>query len=94
MDQRTCRSYSLPCFSFPALVDGVDGDVVRGPGLQALHDGGRGCPGDLQGHFFSSRTGNILHPVVAHPAGGRRPRDLHGVLGLIRHHQLFVSSGG
>lgn len=92
MHQRTCRSYSLPCFSFPALVDGVDGDVVGGHGLQALDDGGR--PGDLQGHFPSSVTGDVLQPVVTHSARRRHPRHLHGVLGLIRHGQLLLSCRG
>lgn len=86
MDQRTCLSYSLPCFSFPALVDGVNGDVVCGPGLQALHDGGSGGSGrgrDLHGHFFASGAWHILQSVVEHPARRRGPRDFHGSLGLI-----------
>lgn len=94
MDQRTCRSYSLPCFSFPALVDGVNGDVVSGDGLQALHDGGGDGSRDLKGHFFASTTGNILQTVVDHLAWRRRPRDFHASLGLVRHGQLFTSSGG
>ena len=94
MDQRTCRSYSLPCFSFPALVDGVNGDVVGGDGLQALHDGGGGRRRDLQVHFFPSITRNVLQPVVGHPTRRRHPRDFHGPLGLVRHCQLFTSSRG
>lgn len=81
MDQRTCRSYSLPCFSFPALVDWVNSDVVSGFGLQALH--GSGYSWDLQGHFFPSSTGNVFQPVVAHLAWCWRPCGFHGMLSLI-----------
>lgn len=94
MDQRTCRSYSLPCFSFPALVDGVNGDAVLGQGLQTLHDGGRGRAGDLQGHLSASAAWDILQAVVDHFAWRRRPRDFHGALRLIRHGQLFTGSRG
>lgn len=94
MDQRTCRSYSLPCFSFPALVDGVNGEVVSGFGLQALHDGGSGRARDPEGHFFPSVCRHILQPVVGHFARRRRPCDFHGSLGLVRHGQLFTGSRG
>lgn len=94
MDQRTCRSYSLPCFSFPALVDGVDGDVVFGYGLQALHDGGSDRPGDFQGHLFASATWDILQPVVDHLSRRWHPCDFHSPLGLVRHGQCFSSSRG
>ena len=83
MDQRTCRSYSLPCFSFPALVDGVNGDVVSGHGLQALHDGRGDASGDLEDDFFASGNGSVLQTVVGHLAWRRRPRDFHGALGLV-----------
>lgn len=89
MDQRTCRSYSLPCFSFPVPVDGVNGEVVSGFGLQALHDCGSGRARDPEDHFFSSVCGNILQPVVGHLARRRRPCDFHGMLGLVRHDQYF-----
>lgn len=91
MDQRTCRSYSLPCFSFPALVDGVNSDVVGGHGLQALHDGAGGCCWDLEGHFFPSAAGNVLQTVVGDSARRRSPCHFHGPLRLIRHDQCFTS---
>lgn len=92
MDQRTCRSYSLPCFSFPALVDGVNGDAVLGQGLQALHDGGRARAGDLQRHLFASAARGVLQAVVDHLTRRWRPPDLHGSLGLVRHGQSLPSS--
>lgn len=85
MDQRTCRSYSLPCFSFPELVDGVNGDVVSGHGLQAFQNGGSGHGRDFEDHFFPSITGDVFQPVVAHRARRRHPRDSHGVFSLFRH---------
>lgn len=94
MDQRTCRSYSLPCFSFPALVDGVNGDVVRCQGVQTFHDGGSGRAGDLQGHLSASTAWDILQTVVDHIARCWCPPDFHGSLSLIRHSQSFTSSGG
>lgn len=94
MDQRTCRSYSLPCFSFPALVDGVDSDVVRGHWLQAPHDGGSGRLRDLEDHFFPPAAGNILQPIMADPARRRHPCYFHGLLGLVGHDQPFMSGGG
>lgn len=94
MDQRTCRSYSLPCFSFPALVDGVNGDAVLGQRLQTLHDGGRGRARDLQSHLSASTAWDILQTVVDHFAWRRRPRDFHGSLRLIGHGQSFTSSRG
>lgn len=94
MDQRTCGSYSLPCFSFPAPVDGEQGDGVGGGGLQAPHEGGGGRPGDLQSHFFPSAHGGVLQPVVGHAARRRRPRDPHGPLRLVRHRQLLPGNRG
>lgn len=94
MDQRTCCSYSLPCFSFPVLVDGFDGDVVSGDGLQAPHDSRGGHARDPEGHFPPSSAGNILQPVVAHPAWRWRPCDFHGVFCLLRNDQLFMSRQG
>lgn len=83
MDQRTCRSYSLPCFSFPALVDGQNGDIVCGRGLQILHDGRSGLCRDFLDHFFASIVGNVLQPVVEQVARRWRPRDSHGFLCLV-----------
>lgn len=94
MDQRTCRSYSLPCFSFPALVDGVNSDVVSGHWQQALHDGGGNCPRDPEDHIFAPCDGGVLQPVVSHLAWGGLPCDLHGALGLIRHDQSFTAWRG
>ena len=85
MDQRTCRSYSLPCFSFPELVDGVNGDVVSGHGLQALHDDGIGRGDGFEEHFFPSITGDVFQPVVGHGARRRHPCDSHAGFSLFRH---------
>lgn len=94
MGQRTCGSYSLPCFAFPALVDGVDGDVVGGGGLQAPHEGGGARPGDLEYRFLASADGEVLEPVVEQLARRRRPGDPHGPLRLVFHRQLFAGGGG
>lgn len=83
MDQRTCRSYSLPCFSFPVFVDGFHGDVVGGDRLQALHDGRGGTSRNLEGHFLPPTTGDIFQSVMAHPTRRWCPCDLHGLFSLV-----------
>lgn len=92
VDQRTCRSYSLPCFSFSRLIHRVDGDVVGGERSQPLQP--RGGPRDLQGHFPPSAAWDVSQAVVADSARRCRPRHFHAAAGLIWHCQSLESRRG
>ena len=94
-DQRTCCSYSLPCFSFPVAVHGVDLDVVGGHGLEPLHHRGAQRPRDLQGHLAAPQPlGDVPQPVVGHLPRSGGPRHAHGALCLLRHHQRLACRRG
>lgn len=95
IDQRTCGSYSLPCFSFSAPVRRGHGDVVGGHGLQPLQDGAGGVAGHLERHLTpAGDLRGVRQAVVEDPPRRRQPRHPHGALRLVRHRQLLGRSGG
>lgn len=85
--QRTCGSYSLPCFSFSALVNGMHVDVVGGEGLKFPQHGRGRAGGNFHGHFFSSGPRDVRELVVLHGARSGSPRRPHGSLGFVGHGQ-------